>query len=59
MLDKEAKRRRKTGEDPNCYGPNELRKPRISMKEVGRLWLRPFEMFVREPIVLSLSLLSG
>ena len=59
LMDKEAKRRRTTGEDPNVYGPNELKKPRISMKEVVQLWIRPFYMFVREPIVLSLSLLSG
>lgn len=59
LIDREAKRRRKSGEDPNCYGPNELKKPRVSLKEAGKIWLRPFEMFVREPIVLCLSLLSG
>lgn len=59
LLDREAKRRRKTGEDPNIYGPNELKKPRLSMNEVLHVWRRPFEMFVREPIVLFLSLLSG
>lgn len=41
------------------YGPNELKKPRVSLKEAGKIWLRPFEMFVREPIVLCLSVLSG
>lgn len=59
ILDREAKRRRKTGEDPNIYGPNELKSPRVSLKEAGKIWLRPFEMFFREPIVLCLSLLSG
>jgi MFS family permease len=59
LIDREAKRRRKTGEDPNVYGPNELKKPRLSMKEVLAVWRRPFEMFLREPIVLCLSLLSG
>lgn len=59
LMDREAKRRRKTGEDPNIYGPNELKKPRVSLKEVGEIWIRPFEMFLREPIVLCLSLLSG
>lgn len=59
ILDHEAKRRRKTGEDPNIYGPNELKKPRVSLKEAGKIWIRPFYMFVREPIVLCLSLLSG
>lgn len=59
LIDKEAKRRRKSGEDPNIYGPNELKKPRLSAKEVLSIWRRPFEMFLREPIVLCLSLLSG
>lgn len=59
LMDREAQRQRKTGENPNIYGPNELKKPRISMKEAGKIWLRPFHMFVREPIVFSLSLLSG
>ncbi|PWY65985.1 MFS general substrate transporter [Aspergillus heteromorphus CBS 117.55] len=59
LLDREAKRRRKSGEDPNIYGPNELKENRLSVKEILRIWKRPFEMFVREPIVLCLSLLSG
>ncbi|CAG7946315.1 unnamed protein product [Penicillium nalgiovense] len=59
IMDHEAKRRRKTGEDPNIYGPNELKKPRVSLKEAGRIWARPFYMLLREPIVLCLSLLSG
>lgn len=59
LMDKEAKRRRKSGEDPNVYGPNEVKQPRINIKEFGITWMRPFEMFVREPIVLSMSLLSG
>lgn len=58
ILDREAKRRRKAGEE-NLYGPNEIKVNRFSMKEIGITWIRPFEMFVREPIVLSLSLLSG
>lgn len=57
-MDREAKRRRKEGIE-DVYGPNELKTPRISLKEAGRIWLRPFEMFVREPIVLCLSILSG
>ncbi|KAJ5762480.1 uncharacterized protein N7511_005862 [Penicillium nucicola] len=59
IMDKEAKRRRKTGEDPNIYGPNELKTPRVSLKEAGKIWARPFYMLFREPIVLCLSLLSG
>ncbi|PHH81298.1 hypothetical protein CDD83_3618 [Cordyceps sp. RAO-2017] len=59
LMDREAKRRRESGEDPNVYGPNEVKKPRISAEEVWITWRRPFEMFVREPIVLTCSLLSG
>ncbi|KAF4460888.1 major facilitator superfamily transporter [Fusarium albosuccineum] len=59
IMDKEAKRRRKSGEDTNVYGPNEVKKPRLSVKEFSITWIRPFEMFLREPIVLSYSLLSG
>ncbi|KAI9818059.1 MAG: hypothetical protein M1827_000683 [Pycnora praestabilis] len=59
IMDKEAKRRRKTGEDPNVYGPNELKEHRFSTKEILETWARPFKMFFFEPIVLCLSLLSG
>ena len=59
LLDREAKRRRKTGEDPNVYGPNELKEHRFDTKEVLAIMTRPFVMFYREPIVLCLSLLSG
>lgn len=58
LVDKEAKRRRKNGQT-NIYGPNELKEHRLEKKEVIAIWVRPFEMFVREPIVLWLSLLSG
>ena len=59
MLDKEAKRRRKEGIEDNIYGPNELKEQRMNLKEFLWISIRPFEMFVREPIVLCLSLLSG
>lgn len=59
LIDREAKRRRRTGEESNVYGPNELKKPRLSGTEILAVWRRPFEMFIREPIVLCLSLLSG
>jgi len=61
LLDKIAKRRRKTGHSPNVYGPNELEPifQRLSFRELLGTWMRPFRMFVTEPIVLSLSLLSG
>lgn len=58
LLDREAKKRRKNGEK-NIWGPNEVRDDRFSLKEIGSYWIRPFEMFAREPIVLFLSLLSG
>jgi MFS family permease len=58
LLDREARRRRLAGEK-NIWGPNEVNPDRFSMKEIGIYWLRPFEMFFREPIVLCLSLLSG
>jgi hypothetical protein len=59
IMDKEAKRMRKSGEDPNVYGPNELKKPRVSAKEAFNIWIRPFHMLLTEPIVFCLSLLSG
>ncbi|KAI4235215.1 MAG: hypothetical protein L6R40_006512 [Gallowayella cf. fulva] len=58
LLDREAKRRRKAGET-SVYGPNELKENRFQLKGILKIWGRPFEMFVREPIVLCLSLLSG
>ena len=57
LVDKEAKRRRKHGDE--VYGPNELKENRLEVKEILHIWSRPFEMFIREPIVLFLSLLSG
>lgn len=57
LIDGEARRRRKNGED--VWGPDELKSPRLDWKDVLRIWRRPFEMFLREPIVLFLSLLSG
>jgi MFS family permease len=59
MLDREAKRRRKEGINPNVYGPSELKGKRLDLKEFLWISVRPFEMFLREPIVLCLSLLSG
>ena len=61
MMDKIAKKRRKSGQSPNLYGPNELEpfRERFSAKEILITWVRPFKMFVTEPIVLTLSLLSG
>ncbi|KAH8674329.1 putative MFS multidrug transporter [Xylariales sp. PMI_506] len=61
MIDRIAKKRRKSGADPNIYGPNELEpfRERFTFKELMHTWARPFRMFLTEPIVLSLSLLSG
>ncbi|KAH6719731.1 major facilitator superfamily transporter [Leptodontidium sp. MPI-SDFR-AT-0119] len=61
MMDRIAKKRRKTGFDKNIYGPNELVpfRDRFSAKEILATWIRPFKMFLTEPIVLTLSLLSG
>lgn len=62
ILDKEAKKMRKSGADPNIYGPNEIAGPlfkRLTPKELIKIWIRPFRMFLTEPIVLCLSLLSG
>lgn len=61
MMDRIAKKRRKSGENTNIYGPNELEpfRERFSMKETLKIWMRPFRMFLTEPIVLVLSLLSG
>lgn len=58
-LDRIAKKRRKNGED--VYGPNEINPvlKRMDFKEICQTWYRPFKMFVTEPIVLVLSLLSG
>ncbi|KAL7627226.1 hypothetical protein AAE478_004002 [Parahypoxylon ruwenzoriense] len=61
MLDRIAKKRRETGKDPNVYGPDEIESfwDRFTFRELIYTWLRPFRMFLTEPIVLTLSLLSG
>ncbi|KAK0732080.1 major facilitator superfamily domain-containing protein [Lasiosphaeris hirsuta] len=61
LLDRIAKKRRESGQSPNVYGPNELEPffRRFTFKELIWIWVRPFRMFVTEPIVLTLSLLSG
>lgn len=62
LLDRIAKKRRaKGGPGSNVYGPNELKplRERLTFKELMWTWMRPFHMFVTEPIVLVLSLLSG
>ena len=56
LMDREARRRRKTGGDPNVYGPNEVKKPRVSLKEFSVTWIRPFEM-VSKPLGMILILI--
>lgn len=60
MMNRIAKKRRKQG-NANIWGPDELVpfKDRFSVKEILITWIRPFRMFLTEPIVLVLSLLSG
>ncbi|KAF2209907.1 hypothetical protein CERZMDRAFT_121964 [Cercospora zeae-maydis SCOH1-5] len=61
MMNRIAKRRRKENPEANVWGPDELVpfKDRFSAKEILITWVRPFKMFLTEPIVLVLSLLSG
>jgi len=65
LMNRIAKKRRaqgeKNGKPVNIWGPNELVpwKERFSAHEILTTWIRPFRMFLTEPIVLVLSLLSG
>lgn len=56
LLDREAKHRRKGGEE--VYGPTEVR-PKLTLREIGIIWSRPFYMLFTEPIVAWLSAVSG
>lgn len=57
LVTREAQKRRKKGE--NVYSYSEVKNTKFEWKPIITVWLRPFLMFVREPIVLWLSLLSG
>jgi len=58
MRDRVAQRRRSKGEE--VYGPNELEtKSGLTFTKAITLWKRPFVMFLTEPIVSCLSILSG
>ncbi|KAI1086851.1 major facilitator superfamily domain-containing protein [Rostrohypoxylon terebratum] len=60
IMDKCAKQQRKYGKNPSVYGPGEIAGvKRVDLREFGQIWLRPFRMFMTEPIVLVFSLLSG
>ncbi|KAJ2973755.1 hypothetical protein NUW58_g8858 [Xylaria curta] len=60
-LDAHAKHLRKTKEEPEAFGPSEHKTWRqyIMPREVLTIWVRPFRMFITEPIVSILSALSG
>jgi MFS family permease len=62
LVTAEAKRRRSEGET-NVYSEGEINhRPFLSkegMKHCIKIWIRPFKMFIFEPIVLWLSLISG
>lgn len=53
----EAKRMRKKGE--NVVSEAEHANGKVTLKHACEIWARPFVMFVHEPIVLALSLISG
>ncbi|KUL89429.1 hypothetical protein ZTR_04459 [Talaromyces verruculosus] len=57
LVTREAQRRRKRGE--NVYSYSEVKNTKFEWRPIITVWLRPFLMFAREPIVLWLSLLSG
>lgn len=62
LLDRAARKQRKTDAYDNVKGPREVKGTfweRISLKKVGTLMWRPYWLLLTEPIVLALSLLSG
>lgn len=59
LLDREAKRRRANGGDPNVYSPIETHGFQLGWKYVATVWSRPFVMLFTEPIVAWLSAVSG
>ncbi|KAI1739696.1 major facilitator superfamily domain-containing protein [Xylaria scruposa] len=61
LIDRIARKRREAGGDPDIYGPGELHpfKERFTFAELMETWLRALKMLITEPIVLSLSGLSG
>jgi hypothetical protein len=56
MVDRIAKKKRKQGE--MVYGPSEFAE-RLNVRTLLTTFARPYKMFLTEPIVLVLSLLSG
>ncbi|KAK0545401.1 hypothetical protein OC846_005691 [Tilletia horrida] len=57
LVGREIERRKKEG--LSVEGIEKPERMEFTAKNIMRVWYRPFEMFVREPIVLLLSLLSG
>ncbi|KAI0551821.1 major facilitator superfamily domain-containing protein [Xylaria curta] len=60
-LDAHAKHLRQSGIMPRASGPTDHKtwKQYLMPREMLTIWLRPFRMFITEPIVLVLSALSG
>ncbi|KAL9940314.1 hypothetical protein V8E36_001019 [Tilletia maclaganii] len=57
LIGREVERRKEAGISvENIEVPERME---FTLKNIFAIWYRPFEMFVREPIVLFLSLLSG
>jgi MFS family permease len=64
LLDREAKRRRETGEDPNVYGPNEMRGGhKMTMKEFWTIFFRygigSAEMILNKSNVVHLGIFAN
>lgn len=57
LLKREAIQRRNNGEDVKTK--DEADGDKLTLHKCVKIWTRPFVMFVKEPIVLFLSLLSG
>ncbi|KAK0529608.1 hypothetical protein OC842_004182 [Tilletia horrida] len=57
LIGREIERRKKAGE--SVEGIEKPERMEFTTKNILVTWYRPFEMFVREPIVFFLSLLSG
>ncbi|KAI1338922.1 major facilitator superfamily domain-containing protein [Xylariaceae sp. FL0016] len=59
IMDRVAQKRRRDGTNSYLYGPGEMSDKRIDWNDTLAVWLRPFRMLFKDPIVLVLSLLSG
>lgn len=58
LVNRIAKRRRSEGEKI-VVDPEIQEQSKLTLSKCVEIWVRPFLMFLREPIVLCLSLLSG